>query len=152
MCSTRSNLKIHIRRKHSHQDADDSLTVEPSFVIIENTNTKYKCEQCTTTFRRKENLAYHIKAYHSESRESLKCTICDKEFVNKSTLTKHHLTVHIKDELCVFCGHQFGQHHKTCQMTDQNVSEKFLFHKYYIILDCWVLLLKQQLLKEQPLK
>lgn len=129
MCSNRFNLKKHIQLKHPDQDADASTTVEPTFVTIENVNTHLKCEQCTATFRRKENLTYHIEAYHSEPRASLKCTICDKAFVNKSTLTKHHLTVHIKDQLCEFCGHEFGQHHKTCQMADQNVSENFLFHK-----------------------
>ncbi len=51
----------------------------------------FKCEQCVSTFTRKDNLVTHQKKH---SGVCVLCTICTKSFENKSNLNRHIKNVH----------------------------------------------------------
>ena len=51
----------------------------------------FKCEQCPSTFTRKDNLTVHQKK-HADVR--FPCTACPSSFTYKTSLTKHLKNVH----------------------------------------------------------
>jgi len=51
----------------------------------------FKCDQCVSTFTRKDNLAAHQKKHDGVR---FPCTICSKSFDKKSNLNRHIKNVH----------------------------------------------------------
>ena len=87
MFSNLSNLKAHVRRKHSED-----------FLIKD-----HECETCKKTYRFKENLMRHRKDVHSG--KNYKCDFCGDSFTTEGNLKRHRRTNHLKPNIkeCEFC-------------------------------------------------
>lgn len=57
------------------------------FVPSEGERT-FKCDQCDSTFKRKDTLNVHIQVVH-DGHKKYKCDLCEKAFVTPSVLKSH---------------------------------------------------------------
>lgn len=66
----------------------------------------FKCDQCDSTFKRKDTLNVHIQVVH-DGHKKYKCDLCEKAFVTPSVLKSHKKVNKNLNRLC-FClpGHQ----------------------------------------------
>ena len=71
---SQSKLNRHIREKHSVEE------------VI------YECKRCQKTFRRKEHLKRHERAFHLG--DKISCPLCPSRFIEKCRLMKHLLEKH----------------------------------------------------------
>lgn len=57
------------------------------FVLAAGERT-FKCDQCDSTFKRKDTLNVHIQVVH-DGHKKYKCDLCEKAFVTPSVLKSH---------------------------------------------------------------
>ncbi|XP_045765054.1 zinc finger protein 431-like isoform X4 [Maniola jurtina] len=71
------------------------------------TEKKFKCQNCTKSFRTMGNLRYHIKKSHSTIEEKYKCEHCINTFSCKGSIMRHMVT-HMKRQFaCTLCKKEF---------------------------------------------
>ena len=75
-----SNLKRHMREKHSVLDVEKVLQKEEM--------TEFECKQCLRIFKRKEHLLQHLPVHEALSPE-YNCEECDASFSNARNLERH---------------------------------------------------------------
>ncbi|XP_033231785.1 zinc finger protein 93-like [Belonocnema kinseyi] len=63
-----------------------------------NPETKYKCEKCARSYKRKESLNSHQK-FDCDVTPQFKCKFCSKQFKRKSIMNCHIVSVHEKTKL-----------------------------------------------------
>ena len=74
--------------------------------LVVHTDTKqYQCTHCPTMFKLQENLIRHIKMYHSGTWEGFNCSVCGKNFKEKSAMQIHEKRhAEEKPHQCSQCG------------------------------------------------
>lgn len=97
-----SNLKTHVKTKHSHE-------------------LPFRCERCGQTFSEEEELTQHA-ATHEDPRGH-QCSHCDHRSSNSSDLKRHIISVHTKDypHKCAVCGKGF---HRPSELKKHSASHK----------------------------
>jgi hypothetical protein len=121
LCSSqiksRQNLKRHLEEQHEVFDLENPIHRKEV--------NDFVCEMCKMRFKRKGNLAAHMKV-HSSSEDKFICTDCGKQFTTKFNFNRHQL-IHTNDRekyLCSLCEknftskgqlgrHMAGVHHVT---------------------------------------
>lgn len=58
------------------------------FSILAAGERTFKCDQCDSTFKRKDTLNVHIQVVH-DGHKKYKCDLCEKAFVTPSVLKSH---------------------------------------------------------------
>ena len=103
--SGKSQLSVHIKRKHSEDpakinDNKDQLNVESGFEI------KHETQESMS----KSDLNKHVESDHEESKP-FKCKICDYKSATKGNLKRHIEGVHegIKPFKCTICGFEYSE-------------------------------------------
>eukprot|EP01084_Bolivina_argentea_P203091 346912_1 len=88
------NGNINICSSSPTASQSQSKSQSPLNVLPTNNNNtshnKYKCVECSKTFKRKTNLKIHSKIHTSEA---FACPFCQKRFARKTNM-KQHLRVH----------------------------------------------------------
>ena len=89
------------------------VTESHSFGQMESGNM-FRCQYCppnlpAVSFRSADDLGLHLRKYHAEEDQSVKCPDCNKKFKNYKTL-KGHVGVHWTHKMfqCGGCGRAFG--------------------------------------------
>ncbi|XP_045765052.1 zinc finger protein 729-like isoform X2 [Maniola jurtina] len=76
-------------------------------ILIHTAEKKFKCQNCTKSFRTMGNLRYHIKKSHSTIEEKYKCEHCINTFSCKGSIMRHMVT-HMKRQFaCTLCKKEF---------------------------------------------
>ncbi|CAF94670.1 unnamed protein product, partial [Tetraodon nigroviridis] len=77
-------------------------------LLIHNSERTFKCDQCDSTFKRKDTLNVHIQVVH-DGHKKYKCDLCEKAFVTPSVLKSHKKThTGEKEKICPYCGQKFA--------------------------------------------
>ena len=101
----KSNLEIHIRRKHTFEKPFKCEECVNSFIIkydlkqhkLEHLGQTFKCKECHKLFKRQKILTKHMKTVHTSIR--FLCDLCGLQVKCKTSLDKHILYKHrIKDK------------------------------------------------------
>ena len=101
-------LQGHIRKlrilKNSNDKTEDTINNDDNYVDYDNidsdddsgeeTDDKFKCQQCELSYHTKSNLTNHIKSDHNNA-----CDKCEFETSNKMHLKLHVKACHKKNEL-----------------------------------------------------
>ncbi|ODM88384.1 putative zinc finger protein [Orchesella cincta] len=94
--SHRSNLKRHLRLKHSNQGKGNPVPIEP-----------VPCPTCGKTFSNWEGVSTHIRDVHGNERFS--CSECNVVVKSKKQLNVHMKAVHNPEmHICQICGKSFS--------------------------------------------
>jgi uncharacterized C2H2 Zn-finger protein len=88
LCDYSSYHKKDIDRHSKSTHFDDNLGIKES---------RLKCDQCDTTFKRKDNLIVHVNKIHKKLNiQEFRCDHCDKVFGRSAELEIHINVVHNK--------------------------------------------------------
>ncbi|KAI9886146.1 MAG: hypothetical protein M1823_002049 [Watsoniomyces obsoletus] len=89
----------------------------------------HKCDQCGKLFERRYNYRAHLATHDPERIYAHTCQVewCDKKFVRKTDLMRHHQSVHLKQRnfRCELCGHDFARKDTLHRHRDDGCSKRF---------------------------
>lgn len=71
------------------------------FVLATGERT-FKCDQCDSTFKRKDTLNVHIQVVH-DGHKKYKCDLCEKAFVTPSVLKSHKKVMKVYAAMMTVC-------------------------------------------------
>jgi hypothetical protein len=103
--------------------------------VMNKHQSQHKCEKCDLCFMD----AKHLKDHMTE--HNIYCSICDKNFANASSLTRH-LKVHDKMIVCDYCKEVFNDKkrmkdhmkcHFVCQICKKNCETKLQFNQHSLM-------------------
>ena len=69
------------------------LDKEGNLTAVYEDKKPFKCSICDKNFSEKGSMTKHMESVH-EGKKPFKCSICDNNFSKKSNLTKHISSVH----------------------------------------------------------
>jgi len=89
--------------------SDATYSTESESVPSSQTERRYHCGKCNTSFALKYNLTKHVRNVH-QRRRPFSCELCPATFQQKNHMVKHTLTVHEHQRpfQCKLCDQSFG--------------------------------------------
>ena len=132
-CST---MEIKLNKSVEQQTAAKEKAINPpltrekdmddSEIQVQNAFQKYKCTQCTRTFRSDKGHQNHIDSFHKGNKgKHFPCSHCNKTFASENSLkvhTKHHSTGATK--MCKVCCRMFVHQSELSQHLLLHCKEK----------------------------
>ena len=122
-------LKVETDLENQNSDEEDDMKLENGILNVKSRNRKsISCSRCLLTFDSLKQLVHHKNAEHmikedpkKETKIDLRCSKCDKTYLDKRALKEHIITKHTKlfPVHCDFCGKGYTKknlrsHKKVC--------------------------------------
>jgi uncharacterized Zn-finger protein len=125
-----------------HTDSSGSLT---SGRTSKHVKGKFQCNHCKKYYTRDDNLAVHLRTYHSDSQPVFECDECGKRFLRKPDLTRHRrvgdLNLQMSRRFLTSSRFIQGRSHTNAKYVIGNLhSNLLLLSKYYVTMTTGFLL------------